>query len=1020
MAFFHFVSGSRLGAAHLLVLSLLAILPITCRPAQAASAAPPGAADLTDKITIGKVEADRLVFAFSHGGGGLLTFPIRSTASVDSDLTCSFVLKERAGAIVRQSTQDVALPAQAEIKVDYPVDPDKLRYAVYDLTVAVAPKGGAGSSPLAQTTVALGVISSSKLRKARDGEFLYGLDPSLGPISDNPALLEWTRIMGTDILRNPFMLWEAQRPQFDMVNEVMKRAPIYRQYGLKYTITVDPEPPGPKAAWRLSYEALKQKKIDFINRIGQVDRDDARFWELGNEPDIGFYNGPKQQYAADYLEFYKAIKASDPPAMVFNGGFAYDTGNITTILKAIGPQNLDAVAYHAHGPGVGAERRAYVSIRKIAGALGFPSTTKFLDTESGMDATGPSQEIIQATTAIEKLVFAQAHSEPFFMWFRLRFEQEDSYTTVKLSDNRQPRPAVLSYRATVEALRGLKYAGNLDFGVNGLECYVFKSPVDNSCCCVLWMDLEAPAPTGSVDLAIAPGSADVSNLAELDMFGNPAPLTPTGDGRVHLTVGARPIFVKWSALDPAFKIAVGRRDVEIAPTTTATVGRTTVMPINVHNASKQPWKATLEVEAHTKQDIRVTPNIIPVTLAPGETRSVAVSLVLPAWKNSEDFPHAWRVFLDCDPHLDPAAFSTMPDTVQARSGAPISWTSAYLINNQIDLRTLYASSNDKAGQVDFPEKTPALLFAEIRSDTARSINVGASADWWMDWAVNGREVYTTLPGGNGGRVSIDSHIFKINLKQGENLIAVKVLSGSQGWLFVAGGPSDLAGALSEGADHLDVKLVGSRKNVVASNSTTLIFQRPVPWLTGDVANEKLRDWRAMPPMATITGDQVTNLYYRDPDTSRWWKGDRDLSATVWLRQNATRLFVAVDVTDDIDVPAQTTADFAASDHVNVSLAGGDGIVHEWAVGRVADTVQVQLVKGSRTAGSVEATVERDDGHTFYTIAIPKSVISGDQPKMNVIVTDNDAGYRKQYGSLSPFGLDAAEPAPDKWRTFVLK
>ncbi|HEX2949199.1 MAG TPA: hypothetical protein VHV83_06475, partial [Armatimonadota bacterium] len=577
-----------------------------------------GTDDFSGKISIGKIEADRPIFAFAHGSGGELRFEVKNSATTSVDLTCAFTLSERAGAQVRESTQAVTLAAGTTKQVVYPVDPDTLRYAVYDLDVKVTATADKKQRELARANVALGIISATQLRKANPGDFLYGLDPCLGRASDIPGLLEWTRVMGTDILRSPFTLWEGRRPNFDMVKEVMDRMPIYKTYGLRVMIGMGPEPPAQQPNWRLSYEDYKKKMEDFAERLGKIDPESFSYWELGNEPDIDFYQGPKEQYAKDYIDLYNAIKRSNPNALVFNGGFAYDVDNTRKILQLIGPEHLDVVAYHAHGPGVGAERRGYQSIRRIMTALNYPATIRVIDTESGMDAQGANQEITQGITAIEKLVFGQVQSMPAFFWFRLRFEHADSYTTVKLSDPRQPRPAVLSYRATVETLRGLKYERSLDFGVDGLECHLFRTPGGNTQCAVLWMNLDAPVQTSNIHLAVASSADAVRGLQLIDMFGNPSQLTPTTDGRVRLTVGTRPIFVKWDATQPDFHVAVGRPEIASPAVADINIGHPRQLQLVVRNPEKKSLTGTVHVAVHAQQHVRVSPDKVWVKLAPGE------------------------------------------------------------------------------------------------------------------------------------------------------------------------------------------------------------------------------------------------------------------------------------------------------------------------------------------------------------------------------------------------------------------
>lgn len=58
---------------------------------------------------------------------------------------------------------------------------------------------------------------------------------------------------------------------------------------------------------------------DYCRFVGEVVRhfkDRIRYWEVWNEPNIGFWSGPKEMYAQLLTKAYDAIKAADPQAVV--------------------------------------------------------------------------------------------------------------------------------------------------------------------------------------------------------------------------------------------------------------------------------------------------------------------------------------------------------------------------------------------------------------------------------------------------------------------------------------------------------------------------------------------------------------------------------------------------------------------------------------------------------------------------------------------------------------------------------
>ena len=70
------------------------------------------------------------------------------------------------------------------------------------------------------------------------------------------------------------------------------------------------------------------------------------------------------------------------------------------------------------------------------------------------------------------------------------------------------------------------------------------------------------------------------------------------------------------------------------------------------------------------------------------------------------------------------------------------------------------------------------------------MHIGLAADWWFTLYVNGERVYDTQATGNRSKRFVpDDHGVAGPVKKGVNVLAVKVLSGSNGWKFVCGKPT---------------------------------------------------------------------------------------------------------------------------------------------------------------------------------------------------------------------------------------
>ena len=80
------------------------------------------------------------------------------------------------------------------------------------------------------------------------------------------------------------------------------------------------------------------------------------------------------------------------------------------------------------------------------------------------------------------------------------------------------------------------------------------------------------------------------------------------------------------------------------------------------------------------------------------------------------------------------------------------------------------------------EGKTAFLFARVDAPAPTTLTVHAGGDWWMQWWLNGEEVFSTIRGGNGHHPILEtSHAFELDLPAGPSVLTVRVVSGSGGW-----------------------------------------------------------------------------------------------------------------------------------------------------------------------------------------------------------------------------------------------
>ncbi|OGV74471.1 MAG: hypothetical protein A3K19_05345 [Lentisphaerae bacterium RIFOXYB12_FULL_65_16] len=149
------------------------------------------------------------------------------------------------------------------------------------------------------------------------------------------------------------------------------------------------------------------------------------------------------------------------------------------------------------------------------------------------------------------------------------------------------------------------------------------------------------------------------------------------------------------------------------------------------------------------------------------------------------FPATWRVFgplKQADPVPPAETLAAIPAEIKV-AGASLAGRDVPMANDGIDLGALLG------GQAD--GKT-AYAFADVTVDKETDVTLGAGADWWMQWWVNGQPVYDTLKNGNEKHPpQMSDHVFRVRLKPGKNTVAVRVVSGTASFRFVAAGPGEL-------------------------------------------------------------------------------------------------------------------------------------------------------------------------------------------------------------------------------------
>jgi len=970
--------------------------------------------DWSRLLRIGDISGpqDGGVLLFERGGSQKLSVPLTNLARIPCSIAYTLRISDFAAPVQKSEGEITIAPGGSEV-LGFEFDTAKLPLGPYEGVLEIRLADSPAKALLARS-FRLGLITESRLEKARPGEFLYGLDPAnnFQHAIHTPATFAYFRLMGVDILRNPY-----NTGMTESVENAGQALQALAGQDLQSMIMVDP----PKETDAGKRAATLEKKVAFLKELSRKYAGSGpgkyHYYELGNEPDLPvFYPNLIPAYLESYYAMYDAVKTGAQEGgvpgdgtVVMNGGlsFAHETGDRRSreFLSLIDPKRIDAIAYHGHGPGIEAERMAYERVLTEARKHG-KENIPFVETESGTMGTDHSTLIDQARTVVEKQAFAQSVGQPFLMYFRLVMKegQEGGYgMTERITE---PRPSVLSYRNMVERLRHQSFVRPLDFagksGAEGVNGYLFEG-----------RDAQGKADGRKTVLAFnehsarhnllvrlgQPGST-VSSTRLYDMFGNTLPLEIVSGNVASFAVGPDPVYLSWDSPDAAETVdalaPLLRADIK-GPLLTGAANRVTLA---LTNPGGKPLEIGVQIAGHSRVSLQVEPTDVTLSLPVSQPRDIPLGITLGQPSEPLRLPVWWKVFLDVDGNaLSPEQLSIIPATLPAKSGesaGEYAWTPEQVIG--------FAKL---AG--GFSEWRAATAFAYMDSPKAVELRVAAKPDYWMAWFVNGRKVYDAASDRARGGGDFGSHSFTLPLRAGRNTIAVTGFSGRGGWSVRYAGPKELALFTSGGIDpdRLTVTITDAT-HTIAQADVPLELQGPVPPL-GDIrpAND-VQAWMPLEPLALLSSTEVTNLWVKEPDQTRWYKGQSDLSAIVWARQTPMDLQILARVSDDASVTAPAPEGLAQHDAMRIVLAAADGTPFLDATGGMVNGSPA--VKGSQDARYAIQRIDTPQGPvTVYHVTIPRSAIPAEPFRLNLSVLDNDAGYLKQTLDLGSVGTPQAGP-----------
>ncbi len=287
------------------------------------------------------------------------------------------------------------------------------------------------------------------------------------------------------------------------------------------------------------------------------------YWEFYNEPDngsrryaetggYGYWGNYGAEYAQMLCAVYPVVKAANPRARVVIGGLAYDWFEdqggpfvrefLDNVLAAGGGQCFDVMNFHyypafapnwaPYGPGLSGKAN-YLRNKLSQYGLSKP----MICTEAGWpsDIYGSTPEI-QTQFVVKLFTQSRASRLDNMMWWTW-IDPGSSYGAFGLlTQALERKPSFYGYKAAAEKIGGAIFNRALsvaELGDPNMEGYLFT--LNSKPLYVLWSN---DGVTQTVRIALP--RARLTDLYGTDM----GTINAGGDGYIHLSVGANPIYVE--------------------------------------------------------------------------------------------------------------------------------------------------------------------------------------------------------------------------------------------------------------------------------------------------------------------------------------------------------------------------------------------------------------------------------------------------------------------------------------------
>jgi len=276
---------------------------------------------------------------------------------------------------------------------------------------------------------------------------------------------------------------------------------------------------------------------------------DIRHWEVWNEPNIFFWQGPRDMYADLLKQAYAAIKKANPQALVLGCSTAgIDSKFIKRTMELGAP--FDILTIHPYRTTL-SDGQFIDDLKKVADLAKRPDGTvrEAWITEMGWGTyaahNGPAQDFQVTTQRDQARLLARAYLDaiassvsPNISWYDFRNDGDDPFNFEHnmgiVTRDFSPKPAYRAFATMTQALQGKRIDKILDLGKD-VVAYRFADAAGKNAVIAVWglredRDVSIPVSTNRA-------------VGIVDLMGNRTSLMPK-DGKLAVSAKAEtPAFV---------------------------------------------------------------------------------------------------------------------------------------------------------------------------------------------------------------------------------------------------------------------------------------------------------------------------------------------------------------------------------------------------------------------------------------------------------------------------------------------